>query len=362
MILRCAAAVAAVALLAAAAHAVVTHAGGYGTPHSIITLTLAAGVAVGALAIGRAWQARRRAVALSLALALICGEAFGLMSTAERLIAQREAAQRPLLETADKRADVQRRLTAAEAQAIAAKRSHRLDKAQDAKEAADRAVIEKAAERGCAANCRTLLEQQVANAARELEAARGDVATAEKAAAAIVAAIRAELAAIPAPVSATPLADRLGLPAWSLDLFMAGLGSIAANGLAAALLVFAGHGNAHTPAPRMKAEPRARVVNINALEIEPPAVPVLNRREHAARFGVECFAPADSGATSVEAIKVRYLAWCRAHNVAPLPDAEIGETLADLMRSAGLRITQQAGQLVVVGIALKPATELAAVA
>lgn len=55
-------------------------------------------------------------------------------------------------------------------------------------------------------------------------------------------AAKAEVASNPLPASATPLADRLGWAPWVLDLIMAGLLSVGANGLAAALVAFGAHG------------------------------------------------------------------------------------------------------------------------
>jgi hypothetical protein len=51
---------------------------------------------------------------------------------------------------------------------------------------------------------------------------------------------RAEFERNPLPGSATPLADRLGVAGWLLDLLHAALGSLVGNGLAMCLLGFAG--------------------------------------------------------------------------------------------------------------------------
>ena len=54
-------------------------------------------------------------------------------------------------------------------------------------------------------------------------------------------AAKAEVAANPLPASATPLADRLGWAPWVLDLVMAALLSIGANGLAGTLIAYGAH-------------------------------------------------------------------------------------------------------------------------
>jgi hypothetical protein len=124
------------------------------------------------------------------------------------------------------------------------------------KAAAEAAVVTKSAERGCAANCRLLLQAQADQNHQEVEAARGDMAETRARLEEAVNAARADLAAFKAPPSPSPLADRIGWPAWVLDLVMAALGSIAANGLACCLMVFGSHrkaapaGSTELPAPK----------------------------------------------------------------------------------------------------------------
>jgi hypothetical protein len=94
----------------------------------------------------------------------------------------------------------------------------------DARESvADAKVRESAADKGCRENCRKLLQDQVDAAHNELVRAR------------------LLLSSSPLPASATPLADRLNVKPWALDLIMAALGSLGANGLAAGLLAYSAH-------------------------------------------------------------------------------------------------------------------------
>ena len=53
--LRATAFVVGLALLGATAHITIAHTGGYGTPHSVLTIAVAAGVGIAALCIGAAW-------------------------------------------------------------------------------------------------------------------------------------------------------------------------------------------------------------------------------------------------------------------------------------------------------------------
>jgi hypothetical protein len=363
MILRAVAALVAVALLGASAHAIVAHiADGYSSPHAIVILTLAAGVAIGALSIGAAWHQRRKVLAVAIGIALLCGEAFGLVSTAERIVGQRDHVQASVTEAAGKITAARERVGAAERELAAVATSDRLLRAEAAKAAADATAQAKASERSCAVNCRAILEQQVATAAHDVKEARREIETRQEAARKALEAARAHLATLAPPGSPSPLADRLGLAAWQLDLLAAALASIAVNGLAAALLVFAGHGR-HEHAPAREPPAAARSVRVErgagdvpmleASAVPPPRVPVANVREHAARFGVECFAPDPRGSADLETIKATYAAWCGNIGVEALPDAEIGRALADLFSAAGLRVEDRGGRLAVAEIVLK---------
>lgn len=357
MILRALAVVVALACLGASAHALIAQLPqGYSSPYAIVTLALTAGIAVGALAIGAALEQRRRALACVIGLVLICGEAFGLIATAERIVAQRDATQTTITAAHADRDTLVRRLQAAEQAHTTAATSDRLRAALAAKAAADKAVLDKSAERTCAANCRALLEQQVTAATDEIAAARREIDRRQADTAAAVTAARAALEGARVPPSATPLADRLGIAAWQLDVIAAVLGSLAVNGLAAALLAFAGHGGSK-PA-RIAAPSRVELPPIDPARLidatPPPArMRPVNVKEHAAKFGVECLAPASDGYASLDAIKARYLEWCADIGVEPLADAAIGAALADLIAAVGLRVEDREGRLVVAGVAIK---------
>ena len=84
------------------AHPVVMAAGGYGStePRAHRACISAAG---GGLAVGVAWDDGRRTIALALVGALLAGEAYALLLTAERTIAHREEHQAPLRGAAESR-------------------------------------------------------------------------------------------------------------------------------------------------------------------------------------------------------------------------------------------------------------------
>jgi hypothetical protein len=97
-----------------------------------------------------------------------------------------------------------------------------------------------------------------------------------------------------APASATPLADRLGLPAWLLDLLTAALGSVAANGSAVGLIAFAAHHRQRN--------------DIEIAEIVDEPRCVLRPTEHAAQFAVEALRK--GGRLEIIRLHGAYRIWC----------------------------------------------------
>ena len=159
-------------IVAAAAYASLAHVdAGFTSPYGVITLAVAGGLIVGALCVGAAWSAGRTSIALAIAIGMLCGELYALILTGERIVSTREAAQVLIREAMELRGTAARRVDMAEAALASTHRSDRLERALAAKAAADRAVVEKSAERGCASNCRALLQGQVDAAQRDVDAA-----------------------------------------------------------------------------------------------------------------------------------------------------------------------------------------------
>ena len=346
MIIRAFAIICGLLILAAVAHATIIATGGYWTPQSYLTLAIAGGVGLGGILSGMAWSARRRALAVWLVVVIAAGEAFGLLSTAERLIVSREAAQAPLRQVEQRRAKATERVTAAQGALDALPTtSSRLEAALAAKAAADQAAIDKSAERGCRENCRALLQAQVDAAATEIEQARADLARGRTKGEAELTAARAALAVLKAPASATPLADRLGVSAWLLDLVHSALGSLAANGLACGLLVFGAH------QPNKRGGGRQQLTDMQAVEpiviedtlpISPSDVMtvhtrVISKQKHAAQFAVERLLPTEDGGSELIAIHRDYRDWCATQGIEPLPAGQIGLFLAELFDALGFR-------------------------
>jgi hypothetical protein len=241
--IRSLALIAGLALVGAAAHVNILACGGYTQPTAIITLALAIGVAVGSVAIGNAAQNKRRSLAVFIAIGLLCGEGYALIATGERTISARDASVAPLKAAVETRKLAEARVVSAElALTGVAATSPRLDAAIAAKAAAETRAMDDASKKSCAANCRALLEAATATAAREVDAARAEITGFRSQAELRLAEARAAVIALPAYRSASPLADRLGIAAWALDLLAAGLLSIGVNGLGAALIALSAHG------------------------------------------------------------------------------------------------------------------------
>jgi hypothetical protein len=72
--------------------------GGYFTPQSYLTLAIAAGAGLGSVFTGMAWSAKRYKLAVFFMVCIVGAETYGVMQTANRLVATRESAQAPLRE------------------------------------------------------------------------------------------------------------------------------------------------------------------------------------------------------------------------------------------------------------------------
>jgi hypothetical protein len=116
--------------------------------------------------------------------------------------------------------------------------------------------------------------------------------------------------------------------------------SIAANGLACCLLVFGAHHSGTSPR-------------------SPVTVTETTPLQHMARFGVERLRPAQGEDIDLFAIEREYRAWRTALHSAPIPNAELGRALGELFASAGIRVTERNGGLIVHDIALKHQPEVA---
>lgn len=304
MIVRFLIILAGAAVVAAATHANVVRAGGYASDEAPLIITIAALLALGMGYVGVAFNDGRRTAAVMLGACILAGEAYWMLTNAEREIASREAMAAPALDAASKHAAALKRVEAAEA----------------AKTAADAAVLNDAAKPGCASNCARLLADAKRQAALDLEAARAD------------------LQKLPAPHSAAPLPERLGVPVWAWDLIMAALRSTAVMGGSLAI--------------GMAAHPRRRAPATQAAPIEvlPVRMPrAITPREHVALFLHAVLRPDPTGATSLRRLHERYSAWCSASALEALPPDDLGRELRGVIEAIGLECKPKGRDVVVYG-------------
>lgn len=218
-----------VAILCATTNANVLQTGGWFTSHALLVAALSAGVFAGARVVGMG----AGKLGLVIVGALLAGEAYNFSATAERIVVERENGAAPLRDAAAKHTAALAKLKQAEGAPVS---SVRLEQAKADKQAKDDAVTKEASD-GCKSECHR--KQGLADKAQEEVVAA--TTEAEQMHQAAIDEAKAEVEANPLPASATPLADRLDIPAWALDLIMAGLLSVGANGLAGTLVAFGAH-------------------------------------------------------------------------------------------------------------------------
>jgi hypothetical protein len=199
-------------ILAASSYAVIVK-GNLDFAHALLICAMAAGLFAGAISVGAVLVQKRYTLACVLIGALVCGELFAVVTSGERIVAERAADQArvEILKAAHVYAETE------------------LVKSQASHNEAVKEKMRQAALPGCKDRCVALLDSIAA-------AAKADLSFALQ-----------RYESNPDPkVSGSPLADRLGVPAWSLDVAVAALLSIGANILAACLIGFASHGPVST--------------------------------------------------------------------------------------------------------------------
>lgn len=340
-------------IVAAMAHVAILASGGYASPNAPLQIAVALGLCTGSVCVGAGLRDGRWILAIVFVVALLSGELYAVLTTSEITLASRDAAAAPLVELAAKRKAAIDELTAAEAASPAPVDRTRLDAAEAAKTTAETAVRDKAADKGCLANCRILLQSAVDNAQREVSAARADFDERTKLASQRLesrqTAAKAAVASLPPARSTAPLADHLHVSEATLDLIVAALRSVAINGLGAALIAFGAHGRKRETIDETApgAHPAAK-----AEEVRLP-FPTPTARDHAFRFARDVLEPAEGVDTPIANLHPAYVSWCSSTGQSPFPVRTIAGELADLFKRTGIEIVDVAGTKVVAGAKLK---------
>lgn len=222
-ILRGALSIGGLALLAVVAYQNVHDLGsieGYASPQCLMMYALAAGTALAAHAIPNVWRTAR-VTAVLIGLGTICGEAYGLYTTAERLLSARDLRASHVAHANGPRAIAEQAVKAATAELEKAK-------AEAAKARTDRS---------CGGVCKAW--------DAEADRARKRLAEANSA-----------LVGTRASLDASPLATALGISERAANIIPTLLGSVAVTLLGFGLMVAGGHAP-KAPAPE-PAKPRTR--------------------------------------------------------------------------------------------------------
>lgn len=236
MPLRILAGIVGAGIIACVTWAAVSAVGGINTPTGPLLVALAFGLVAGSMCAGFAWHNGRKAMAIALAATLLTGETYALLNTGERELEAREAKQAPV-----RAAMVTREKLSREAQAPVIVTTDRLAAAQKALDEVNTDARVKIATASCVKLCKQELAEQREAAQKEVEAARAELYAMRKASSDKVEAAQVALAAIPVAAAVSPLAARINVPDWVLDLIRATLFSVSTNGLGAFLLAFAAH-------------------------------------------------------------------------------------------------------------------------
>lgn len=309
--MRAVAIAAGVILLSSATWAAIEAAGLTGA-HLWLMVALAIGTAGGAVVLGRSagrWT-------LLVIPAVLAGEASGMLATAERIIRAREQSAGVVID----------------AQVAARGREARIADARADLAKHDREAISKIAERHCADKCKALLDET-----------RGKLDAALQAAYALP--IDANAGRSPAP-----LADRLGIAPWLLDLIAAGLMTVGANGLAVILIAWGAHGPVthvtpnvtHEGANARKMGPEA---GENVTDSRPNVTPASNvtpfKRQRPAplwgKFALEALEPDDGSRVAVKDVVSAYRGWLEARGSPVPPAAELVDHIERVFRAARIR-------------------------
>ena len=211
--------------IAAVTHGTVLATGGYGwnTPASFY-IALGCVQAGLAMALG-AGMVRGILPKLAAVVLLVMCEAANFLATVDLQLTAAEDAAAPIHDAAAKRAS-------AEAWVTRLDRDDRVRRAEATAAKVQSDAMAKSAEKGCAANCRAVLEAQVREVTTAVEEARQSLQLEQRQA-------RTALDKAPLPPSATPLADKTGWQAWMIDLLKVGFRGFAVS-IGAAILLAAG--------------------------------------------------------------------------------------------------------------------------
>ena len=218
--------------IAAVTYGTVEATGGIGTDTA--PLYIALGALQAAIALSFAVIHSRIVAALAI-LVLVACEAATFIGTADLQLAGIEMRAAPVHEAVAKR-------KAAEDWLARLEHDDRVERTERALQVAQADAREKSTAKDCGKNCLAILAKTVDGATSAVGDAQSSLQLERRQA-------RAALAAAPLPPSTSPLADRLGVQASTLDLLFVGFRGFAVAAGAAIVLAIGAHGGRRAPEP-----------------------------------------------------------------------------------------------------------------
>jgi len=293
--------------------------------HLWLLVALAIGTAGGAVVLGRSagrWT-------LLVIPAVLAGEASGMLATAERIIRAREQSAGVVIG----------------AQSAAKARKERISDARAALEKHDLEAPKTSALKHCAENCKAMLSETRASLSAALDKAYGLPIDAE------------------ASRSPSPLADRLGIAPWLLDLIAAGLMTIGANGLAVILIAWGAHAPDVRPASNIRSPDEISSVTVkkpskinetggtkrdeSPAEISSNVTPFKRPRPAPlwGKFALEALEPDDGSRVAVKDVVAAYRQWLEARGEPVPPAADCVDHIDRVFRAARIKTDAAEGTI-----------------
>ena len=307
--------------IAAVTYGTVEATGGIATDTA--PLYIALGALQAAIALSFAVIHSRIVAALAIFVLVAC-EAATFIGTADLQLAGIEMRAAPVHEAVAKR-------QAAEDWLARLEHDDRVERAERALQSAQADAREKSTAKDCGKNCLAILAKTVDGATLAVGDAQSSLQVERRQA-------RAALAAAPIPASASPLADRLGVQASTLDLLFVGLRGFAVAAGAAIVLAIGAHGGRRPP------EPRELASNVVPLSPKRALLGAAKPNGLLVKFGdvdaflLERVMHEEGARVSWADAFVSYRAWCGTTSSTPLDAKAFGARLDALRDELGLKV------------------------
>ena len=311
--------------IAAVTYGTVEATGGIG--NDAAPLYIALGALQAAIALSFSVIHSRAAAMLAMVVLVAC-EAASFIGTADLQLAGIEQRAAPLHDAEAKR-------KAADDWVARLDADDRIERAERALQNAQADAREKSTAKDCGKNCLAILDKTVDDARAAAADAQSSLQLEKRQA-------RAALAAAPIPASASPLADRLGVQASTLDLLFVGLRGFAVAAGAAIVLAIGAHGPrpAAPPAPVptpltgnvVALAPKRALLSVQKVKAFPLPVGDVDA------FLLERVAHEQGARVSWADAFVSYRAWCDGGGCSPVDAKAFGARLDALRDELGLKV------------------------